>query len=199
MMRNLDMTALRSFVAVADQGGVTRAAGLMNLTQSAVSMQIKRLEEMLNIALFDRRNRQLFLTTQGEQLLSYARRILTLNDDVISRLMDDAFEGEITLGVPHDIVYPAIPRVLKTFAREFPRVKINLMSSFTAALHTAFAAGECDLILTTESEVKPGGRTICELPLVFVGAPSSSIWRERPLRLAFETRCLFRGFVLDAL
>lgn len=197
--RNLDMTALRSFVTVADHGGVTRAAGLLSLTQSAVSMQIKRLEDMLDTPLFDRRNRQLFLTTQGEQLLSYARRMLVLNDDAISRLMDEAFEGEITLGVPHDIVYPAIPKVLKTFAREFPRVKINLVSSFTAALHQAFEAGECDMILTTESEPRAKGQTISTLPLVFVGAPNGVVWRERPLRLAFEQRCAFRSLVVDAL
>jgi len=199
MKRNLDMATLRSFAAVAEQGGVTRAAASLHLTQSAVSMQIKRLEEQLNMKLFERHNRTLSLLPSGEQLLSYARRILELNDEAVSRLTDEAFEGELTLGVPHDIVYPSIPRVLRAVAAQFPRLKLNLMSSYTSALHEAFANGECDLILTTEQTLHQGGETLIELPLVFVGAPGGAAWRERPLRLAFENRCIFRPRVQAAL
>lgn len=99
-MRNLDITTLRSFVAVADAGGVTRAAGYLNLTQSAVSMQLKRLEDLLGIALLDRSRRGVTLTAAGDQLLSYARKMVAMNDDVVARLTDQAFEGEVTLGVP---------------------------------------------------------------------------------------------------
>ncbi|MEC7965928.1 MAG: LysR family transcriptional regulator, partial [Pseudomonadota bacterium] len=98
-MRNLDVTTLRSFVAVAELGGVTRAAGFLNLTQSAVSMQLKRLEELLNLSLIDRSSRSVSLTASGEQLLSYARRMVNLNDEVMSRLTDQAYECEIVLGV----------------------------------------------------------------------------------------------------
>ena len=114
-MRNLDITTLRSFVAVADSGGVTRAAGFLHLTQSAVSMQLKRLEELLGLALLDRSGRTIALTPSGEQLLGYARRMVALNDEVIGRLTDQAFEGEVVLGVPHDVVYPVIPQVLQRF------------------------------------------------------------------------------------
>lgn len=199
MRLNLDTATLRSFVAVAEQGGVTRAAGIVHLTQSAVSMQIKRLEDQLGLKLFERHNRTLSLTSAGEQLRSYARRMLDLNDEAVARLTDVAFEGEITLGVPHDIIYPAIPNVLRKFAKSFPRVKVNLVSSFTSALHQGLSEGHCDIILTTEGEVKRGGDTLIELPLVFVGAPNSAVWREVPLRLAFEQSCLFRPRVLAAL
>ncbi len=199
MSRTLDLTALRSFVAVAEQGGVTRAAGLVHLTQSAVSMQIKRLEDALDVALFERRNRTLILTTAGEQLLSYARQMLSLNDEAWSRLTNDAFEGEITLGVPHDIIYPVIPSVLKAASREFPRVRITLVSSYTKALHRSFNSGACDVILTTEDAIFDGGETLVELPLVFVGAPQGTSWTERPLRLAFETNCIFRARVMQRL
>ena len=97
-MRNLDVTTLRSFVAVAELGGVTRAAGFLNLTQSAVSMQLKRLEELLNLSLIDRSSRSVSLTASGEQLLSYARRMVNLNDEVMSRLTDQAYEGEDCAG-----------------------------------------------------------------------------------------------------
>nr|WP_237072526.1 LysR substrate-binding domain-containing protein [Pseudaestuariivita rosea] len=194
-MRNLDTTSLRSFVAVAEVGGITKAAGFLNLTQSAVSMQLKRLEESLGLELLDRSNRTVALTGAGEQLLSYARRILALNDEAVSRMTSRDYEGEIILGVPHDIVYPALPKVLQRFDKQFPRVKVQLLSSFTRKLKQQFAAGEVDVILTTEEQLDHGGQTLLELPLVWVGAPGGQAWRQRPLRLAFEHTCVFRSGV----
>jgi DNA-binding transcriptional LysR family regulator len=191
-MRNLDMTALRSFVAVAEEGGVTKAAGFLNLTQSAVSMQLKRLEESLDVQLLDRSARTIALTAQGEQLLSYARRMLALNDEAYGRMTATDFEGEITLGVPHDIVYPAIPPVLQRFAAAYPRVKVNLLSSFTNELKQQFAQGEVDVVLTTEDLLETGGETLCMRKLVWIGAPGGQAYKGRPLRLAFEQRCRFR-------
>lgn len=199
MPRNLDMTALRSFVAVADTGGVTRAAGFLNLTQSAVSMQIKRLEQALGQTLLDRSGRGVTPTAAGEQLLSYARRLLALNDEALGRLTDQAYEGEVVLGVPSDIVHPLLPQVLKRFAAEFPRMRVHLVSSYTRRLKALHARGEADLILTTEDAVEPGGETLTELPLIWVGAPQGQIWRLRPLRLAFERACIFRAGVEQAL
>ena len=195
MPRNLDLTAVRSFVVVADTGGVTKAAGLLNLTQSAVSMQLKRLEESLNTTLLDRSSRSIALTAQGEQLLSYARRILVLNDEIYGKLTAAEFEGEITLGVPHDIVYPVIPKVLQRFAAAYPRVRVNLVSSFTRELVADFKRGKIDVILTTEDTVGEGGETLTQIPLVWVGAPEGVAWKRRPLRLAFEEQCIFRQYV----
>ena len=198
-MRNLDITTLRSFVAVADSGGVTRAAGFLHLTQSAVSMQLKRLEELLGNQLLDRSGRTIALTASGEQLLVYARRMVALNDEVVGRLSDQAYEGEVTLGVPHDIVYPAIPQVLKQFNAAFPRVKVHLISSYTRGLKEQFKRGECDLILTTETDLDAGAETLCHKPLLWVGAPGGAAWRQRPLKLAFGRLCTFRPRVVAAL
>ena len=198
-MRNLDVTTLRSFVAVADSGGVTRAAGFLHLTQSAVSMQLKRLEELLGLELLDRSGRTIALTASGEQLLVYARRMVALNDEVIGRLTDQAYEGEIVLGVPHDIVYPAIPQVLKQFNAAFPRVRVHLISSYTRGLKEQFGRGECDLILTTETSMEPGAETLCRKPLRWIGAPGGAAWRQRPLKLAFGKLCTFRPRVIEAL
>ncbi|WP_170758601.1 LysR family transcriptional regulator [Ruegeria lacuscaerulensis] len=198
-MRNLDITTLRSFVAVADHGGVTRAAGFLHLTQSAVSMQLKRLEELLGLELLDRSGRTIALTASGEQLLAYARRMIALNDEVISKLTDQAFEGEVVLGVPHDIVYPAIPRVLQRFNADFPRVRVQLVSSYSLQLKDMYKRGECDLILTTEANGGEGAETIAELPLRWIGAPGGSAWRKRPIPLALGRRCLFRPQVIAAL
>lgn len=198
-MRTLDLAALRSFVAVAETGGVTRAAAFVNLTQSAVSMQIRRLEEALGQSLLDRMGRGVRLTAAGEQLLGYARRIVSLNDEVLARMTDRAYEGEIVLGVPSDIVYPAVPQVLQRFASAFPRIKVQLVSSYTRRLKALFARGEADVILTTEDEVDSGGETLTELPLVWVGAPGGTAWHGRPLRLAFERNCIFRTGIEQAL
>ena len=192
MMRNLDMTTLRSFAAVAEHGGVTRAAASMNLTQSAVSMQLKRLEEMLGIELLDRSSRRVALTPPGEQLLVYARRMVLLNDEAVGRLTDKLYEGEVTLGVPHDIVYPVIPRVLRQFNAAYPRVKVQLISSYTTGLRAAHARGEIDLILTTEAELTRGGETLAEVPLRWIGAPGGTAWKQRPLPLAYCRHCTFR-------
>ncbi|PSL22351.1 LysR family transcriptional regulator [Shimia abyssi] len=198
-MRNLDVTTLRSFVAVADLGGVTKAAGFLHLTQSAVSMQLKRLEELIGVPLLDRTGRGVALTPSGEQMLGYARRMVTLNDEVMRRLTDDAFEGEVSLGVPHDIVYPAIPRVLQQFNAAFPRVKVHLVSSFTRGLKEQFEKGKIDLILTTEAEKPENAEGLCRLPLVWIGAPGGASWRRRPLQFASGRQCVFRARAISEL
>jgi len=198
-MRNLDLTALRAFATVADAGGVTKASGLLNLTQSAVSMQLKRLEESIGVALFDRSARRLVLTNAGEQMLSYARRMLALNDEVLARLTSCDYEGELVLGVPSDIVYPAIPKVLHRFNATYPRMKVQLVSSYTSRLRRMLERGEVHLALTTESGLDSGGETLLERSLVWVGAIDGQQWRQRPLRLAFEQLCIFRQPVQEAL
>jgi DNA-binding transcriptional LysR family regulator len=199
MPRTLDLTALRTLVAVAESGGVTRAAGRLHLTQSAVSMQVKRLEEALGMALLDRSARGATPTAAGEQLLAYARRMLALNDEAMERLTGDAYAGEITLGAPHDIVYPRLPAVLARFGRTHPRVKVSLVSSHTRRLKAQFERGEADLILTTEDSAGLGAETLAERPLAWVGAPGGRAWTARPLPVAFEHICAFRPLALKAL
>ncbi|WP_135448923.1 MULTISPECIES: LysR family transcriptional regulator [Tabrizicola] len=199
MPRNLDLAALRSFVTVADVGGVTRAAGYLNLTQSAVSMQIKRLEESLGMQLFLRAARKLALSPEGEQLLSYGRRILALNDEALSRFNATACCGTIRLGVPHDVVYPAIPGILKRMAQTYPRVQVNLVSSFTLAMKQEFARGGFDVIVTTEDTPDPGAEVLGARPLVWIGAPEGTAWQRRPLRLGFKDGCMFRPVAQTAL
>ncbi len=199
MIRNLDITALRSFITVAETGGVTKAAAQLHLTQSAVSMQLKRLEEALGQPLLLRSGRGVRLSPQGEQLLGYGRRILALNDEVWLRMTDAQFEGEVSLGVPSDIVYPYVPGVLKRFANDFPRVKVQLVSSYTSHLKRMLAEGKIDLILTTEHGMEKGGEALRMAPLVWVGGEGGQVWEERPLKLAFETNCIFRPTAQRAL
>ena len=199
MIRQLDLTSLRSFVTVHDAGGVTRAAGFLNLTQSAVSMQLRRLEDSLGVELMERSGRGITLTAAGEQLLGHARRMLQLNDEVLARFAGEDWEGEIVLGVPADVVYPAIPMVLRRFAQEYPKMRIKLISTYTSVLKAMYAQGECDVILTTEDQADAGGQTLRSIPLIWVGAPGGHAWKARPLPLAFEYKCIFRARVQAAL
>jgi DNA-binding transcriptional LysR family regulator len=91
------------------------------------------------------------------------------------------------------VVYPHIPRVLRRFAREYPRVKVTLVSSYTRRLKAMLARGDADLILTTEGPPDKGGEQLEIAPLTWVGAPGGHAWQRRPLRLAFENNCIFRG------
>ena len=199
MPRNLDMTALRAFVTVAETGGVTRAAGQLHLTQSAVSMQIKRLENSIGQRLLERAGRGVALTAHGEQMLGYGRRMLALNDEVWARMTDQAYEGEITLGVPSDIIYPYIPTVLQRFAAEYPGIKVNLLSSYTSRLKRQLARGEVDIILSTETEIDTGGETLQRAQMLWVGSPNGTCWKASPARLAFGYNCGFRRCAQRAL
>ena len=199
MYRNLDMTALRSFIAIADTGGVTRAASKLHLTQSAVTMQIKRLEASLDQPLLERIGRGVQLTKQGEQLVSYGRRILSLNDEIWRRLTDDAFEGQVVLGVPQDIVYPHIPTILRSFATDFPRANVRLVTGATAVLKERFTAGDLDLILTTELAPSGNAELLREEELMWFGVTDGTAWRRRPLPIAYEKNCVFRAIAIAAL
>jgi len=117
----------------------------------------------------------------------------------MARMTGEEWEGELVLGVPHDAVYPHIPGVLSQFARSHPRVRVSLISSVTEPLKAQFTRGEADLILTTENGVDPGGETLIDSPMVWVGAHDGQAWRNRPVPLAFEYRCMFRGIAQRAL
>lgn len=199
MRRNLDLAALRALVAIADFGGVTRAAQMLNLTQSAVSMQIKRLEEVLGQPVLDRTGRGVQPNAAGEQLISQARRMVAINDEVVTRLTGPTYEGTLTIHMPHDVVYPHVPRVLRHFAGLYPRLKVQLVVVNTHMALKALNAGESDLILTTESRCGPGGETLTRLPLVWFGAPGGQAWRSRPLPLAQSRTCAFRPGIVAAL
>lgn len=199
MPRTLDLTALRSFVGVADAGGVTRAAQQLNLTQSAVSMQLKRLEEFVGLNLLDRSARTIGLTPEGEQLLLYARRMLALNDEAWGRLTNSDFEGDLRIGAPYDVIYPNVPGVLQRFAVEYPRVRVQMRDMPSKDLLREFAGGALDLILTTEAGVQPGGETLTQEQLAWIGAAGGQAWRSRPVPIAVVTFCVFRRLTIAAL
>lgn len=189
MARNLDVAALRSFAAIADTNGVTSAAAQMNLTQSAVSMQIKRLEETFGAKLLLREGRGVVMTPLGEQLLTYARRMISLNDETWMRLTNDDFEGDVSLGVPADIIYPHIPEILKRSTEQYPRIRIHLISSLTKTLKQRFKSGELDMILTTEKRAYKDSETLQVAPNIWYGARNGKAHLRDPLPISCGTNC----------
>ena len=151
MPRNLDTAALRALVAVVEMGGVTRAAAQLNLTQSAVSLQIKRLEEALDQCLVERAGRGVALTVQGEQLVGYARRLLALNDEIVVRMTSADRGAELRVGVPCDLLHLHLPQVLRAFRASHPEVALTLRSEVSAVLRERCESGALDLVLATEA------------------------------------------------
>ena len=124
---SIDSELLRTFVAIADHGGFTRAAEVVNRTQSAVSMQMKRLEEdVLERPLFQRDGRQVSLTAEGQVLLGYARRILKLHGEVMTTLREPHMVGAVRIGTPDDYVMRFMPGILSRFAQAYPLVQVEL-------------------------------------------------------------------------
>ena len=198
-LRNLDLGTLRSFVTIAETGSMTRAASRLFMTQSAISMQIKRLENSLGLSVFERSAQGMSPTTEGEQLLNFANQMLALNDEAMGRLTSADYEGQIRLGAPGDVIYPHIPGILKEFNRDYPRVQIRFSSSQTVTLRSEFEQGLHDVVLTTEKTPGQGGKVISTQSLVWIGARDGSAWKKRPLPLGFAKHCAFRSGVTRTL
>ncbi|KEP71367.1 LysR family transcriptional regulator [Thioclava dalianensis] len=197
--RNLDIAALRAVLTVSETGSVTRAAHLLNLTQSAVSMQIRRLEEMLDKVLFDRAARKMQPTPEGRVLLEHARRICSENDEALARLTGPEAVTNVRFGLPHDLVRPQMPRLLRELAIHWPMVRLQLASRRSGTLRRMFEAGEFDMVLTTEEQPGPGAEVLSEDQLVWIGAKDGRALRERPLRLSLEEGCAFHAAAIKAL
>jgi DNA-binding transcriptional LysR family regulator len=200
MPHNIDTSLLRAFVAAAETGGMTSAARLVNLTQAAVSQQVKRLEDTFGRQLFERDRRGLRLTSSGERLLGRAQRLLALNDEVWALMTAPDFTGEVRLGVPHDIVGPYMPPVLKSFDQAWPGVRVSLDCRTSVNLLRALERREVDLILTTEHGCAPHGETLLPDSLVWVGARDGRAYKRHPLPVSIGGEdCAFRPVAIEAL
>jgi DNA-binding transcriptional LysR family regulator len=141
---NLDIDLLRSFAAVADTGSFTAAGEVVARTQSAISIQIKRLEEIVGKKVFERTSRSLALTPEGAMLLGYARRILELNDESVRRIAEPPVSGEIRLGITEYFVPNELPRILARFAAAYPGVHLEVRMGLSRDLRQAVAANRLD-------------------------------------------------------
>ena len=191
MPQGLDADLLRVFVLIAEGHSFTQAATLIGRTQSAVSMQIRRLEDLLGQSLLARgKGGAVTLTPHGSYLLSRARQILALNDEVMATFRAPEIAGTVRLGTPDDYAFAYLPMVLKRFAESHPAVQVDVRCSPSEDLVRAIRAGELDLTLITDGN-QPAGWPVVSLwrgPLVWVTSTRYAPHRQDPLPLALADR-----------
>ena len=149
MAASLDLDQLRTFVAIAETGSFTRAGDHVYKTQSAVSMQMRRLEERIGKPIFTRDGRASRLTEEGERLLGYARRMVRLADETVAAFDDTELSGSIRLGTPDDYADRFLPEILARFSRSNPRVEVSVTCEPSPELIRQARAGEIDLAIVT--------------------------------------------------
>lgn len=199
----LDIDVLRTFAAIADTGSFSAAANVVFRTPSAVSMQIKRLEEQIGAAVFERDARSVTLTSDGEVLLGYARRLLALNREAVAKFVAPTVTGVVRLGSPDDIGECVLPLVLKRFAETHPGVTVDVVIDQSTNLRKRLDERRLDVTLVNLSHTVPSKGDIeilLDEELVWAGAKCGTAYRRDPLPLSiWEEGCAWRGNALEAL
>ncbi|MGC1467273.1 MAG: LysR substrate-binding domain-containing protein [Pseudolabrys sp.] len=197
----LDIALLRSFVSVVDAGGFTRAGERVHRTQSTVSQQIKRLEDLVGRPLLQRNGKQATLTEEGERLLSYARRILALEREARDVVSGTATDGLVRLGIPEDFAAYRLAEMLSDFLRSRPALRLDVRCGLSVAHQRALELGELDLALFKRSAGE--GQCIASWPeqLRWVTSRKRPVdLRRDPVPLAVsEQGCLYRNRLIHAI
>ena len=173
-MHLIDVDQLRSLIAIADSGSFTRAAEAVHKTQSAISMQMKRLEERVARPIFEKDGRGTRLTEHGERLLDYARRIVRLNMDALSAFAEADLAGRVRLGLPDDYADRYLPEILARFSASNPRVEVSVVCEPTPMLVERIAASDLDLAIIThvDSRGRSDGHSARAAAVGHIGASS---------------------------
>ncbi|MDB5511572.1 MAG: LysR family transcriptional regulator [Enterovirga sp.] len=196
----LDSDQLRTFLAIADAGSFTRAADVVHKTQSAVSMQMKRLEERLGRSLFDRDGRATKLTDDGERLLDYARRIVRLNSECVASFSDTDLVGRVRLGLPDDYADRYLPEILATFSRSNPRAEVTVVCEPTPMLVEQIRNGDLDLAIITHVDGRGSSEVVRSEQLLWVTSARHCVHDEAVVPLALgRSSCNWRASAVAAL
>lgn len=198
----LDLDQLRTFVAIAETGSFTKAADVVCKTQSAVSMQMRRLEDRIGRPLFMRDGRLSRLTEDGERLLHYARRLVRLNDETLAAFDDSELAGLVRLGTPDDYADRFLPEILARFSRSNPKAEVSVVCAPTPNLVKDLAEGELDVAIIThvQSRGRKGVEVIRREPLLWVVSARHAIEMEDPIPLALgRATCDWRKAAIEAL
>lgn len=199
---NLDMDVLRTLVTAQRLGSFNRAAAQIGRSQSAVSQQMRKLEEQLGEPLFQKQGRGLALTEAGDVILAYARRILDINDEAVAAVRGVAIEGAVRFGLPADFAETWLPTALGRFRRSHPAVRIEAVVDRNRRLLERLDKGELDLVLALGQETRSDAEPVATLPLVWIGPASAEpLWTSgEPIPLAmYEPPCFFRQGAIAAL
>jgi DNA-binding transcriptional LysR family regulator len=201
---NLDMDVLRTFVTGFELGSFARAAERLGRSQSAISTQLRKLEDQVGQPLVQKSGRGLTLTTAGENLLSYAKRLLELNDEALDNVRGADVEGWARLGLPQDFAEGWLPAVLSRFSRALPKVRVEVQVDQSVRLIQKTIKGELDIALIWgDSGAAPHAEHIADFSTSWIGRPDwpglKSLGAE-PLPLAaFAPPCSFRSYAIAAL
>ncbi|MEM1381914.1 MAG: LysR family transcriptional regulator [Pseudomonadota bacterium] len=200
---SLDVDVMKSVTAIAEAGSIAAAATRVGRTPAAVSMQIKKLEEMLGRTLFDRTRQGMTPTAEGERLLIYARQMLELNRAAMHAFSTPELTGEVTIGLIDSFGGVRLAKVLSSFARSHPKVTVNVTMDQTSALGPALDRGEKDLILFTpgcSETLRPTDCVLAEEPLVWIMKEGGRAHRQSPIPLAVASEgCAWRKLSTDAI
>jgi len=195
----LDPDLLRAFVAVADHRSFTRAASALNRTQSAISMQVKRLEERLQAELFHRTTSNVDLSAAGEGLLGYARRILSLNDEAVGRVRAHGMDGRVRLGVMDDYGSLIVPPLLAGFVANYPLIHVEMETGLTSSM-TDRLGDAYDLVIAMHPEGRGEGELLRTEQAVWAASAEHRVEQRDPLPVAlYPQGCLFRSWAMQAL
>jgi DNA-binding transcriptional LysR family regulator len=196
---NLDLDTLRTFAVAHDLGGLAQAAERLGRTPSAISLQMKRLQDDLGIALFRKSGRGLALTEAGEVVLGHARRILALNDELLDTMQGTNLAGQIRIGCPQDFA-SVLPTVLSHFAEIYPRMQIELAVEGNRALADAIEKSQIDIAVVIGQEDRAAAETIGQLDMVWIASSDFVPPQSQPLPLALlGPQCAFRKRAIEHL
>ena len=197
--RALELDLLRTFAAVADTESFTAAAERVARTQSAVSMQIKRLEELLGRRVFERTSRSIELTDDGRILIDYARRMLSLHDESLRRLANPDVAGRARLGITEYFLPAELPRLLSAFAAAHPRVQLDVRMGLSRDLRAELRAGRLDAAIVRLDKPQPGDpEPIWREPQVWTAAESWEPGGSGSTALvALPPGCVLREFAME--
>ena len=196
----LDIEQLKTLVAIDDTGNFTRAADEVSKTQSAVSMQMKRLEDTVGRPLFLKDGRQSKLTEAGRELVNYGRRILQMNAEVMSHFQGPQIDGAVRLGTPDDYAERFLPAILDRFSRTHPKVEITVSCEATPRLLERLADHQIDLAIVTRTKSMPRARVFRRERVLWVVSNTSNVWEESTVPLAMgQLECEWRQVATAAL
>ena len=200
MLPPLDSDLMRGFLAVVDAGSVTRAADQLGRTQSAVSMQIRKLEESLGQRIFIREPRGVSLTERGKQLLPYAQRVVGLLDEAATTLREKPLSGPVRIGIPDEYVQSILPSVLASFSQRHPDTQVTIRCDFSAPQLAALNADKIDLAVIYENHNGDNVEVLAVDPTVWVTSISHAQHLRRPLPISiYFSSDWCRDFALHSL
>jgi len=200
MPSTLEIDLLRTFVAVADTGSFTRAGREVLRSQSAVSLQMKRLEAAIGRALFSPHGRTIALTEDGRALVSHARRILRTHQEALAHFAQRETTGTVRLGTPDDYAGAFLPSLLMRFAAVYPRIQVDVRCEPSPSLLRLLKDGELDLSILSSEAGREDGPILRREPVVWITSRDSSPYEDDPVPLALFSRpCIFHDWALKAL